>query len=103
MLDAPDPLSATFLFGIASGGGIAAAVWWARRWRARLGESHSVTRFTVVIPGDFDDELRARSRAFAEATGRPAAAPFVYGAMRDRTITRLRNSHFSPGPDGMEP
>jgi hypothetical protein len=93
MFEPPHPLTSTFTLGIACGICFALIVIVARRrWHLRYAEPRRrvVVELTDGLPSDVDTELRARSTAFAQATGRPAAAPFFYSAMRDRVSVRLR-------------
>ena len=91
MPDVPNPVTSTFIAGLAGGILLAViALWLWRRWRARTIVLSVIGPFAELIPPEIDSELRARSTTFAERTGRPSAAPLVYSAIRDLTIARGR-------------
>jgi hypothetical protein len=104
MLDQPQPITSTFIVGIAFGVCLALIASWVwRRWHTRAAFPRAAGTITDVLPPELDAGLRAKSRAFAEATGSPAAAPFVYSAIRDLALVRGHHTRAFKSEDEVEP
>lgn len=89
MLNSIHPLTITFTLGVVCGtcsALIAVWVWRKSRTPAPLPRMGNIAG--GVLPSYVDADLQMQSHEFAEAAGRPATAPLVYSALRDRTLTR---------------
>jgi hypothetical protein len=89
MLTAPDPLTSSFLVGLACGIGLTLIVLTARAKFRRMRLDLRPAGFVSVSP-DIDVELRRRSAVAAKAVGEPSSAPFIYSAVRDLAATTNR-------------
>lgn len=104
MFHQAQPISSTFIVGIACGIVLTLiATWVWRRWRSRTALPRIADTITDVLPPELDASLRAKSQAFAEAADRPAAAPFVYSAIRDLTLVRSRHARMFDVENEVEP